>query len=283
MTRAVRVLLAVALVLLSSGCLRFRGDLTIAGDATVTGTVIAAAKATSGLPIEIPDSGGGGGGPVRTEPYTDDGYVGTRVILTGATFTEVERFFADRGGALVPSVPGLGGGTGRSALVARLSLRKDGGDVVVDGRFLFPDFAVRADPGGDFEARLAITFPGDVASASGTVDGRTVTWTFEQGEAQDVTARAELAATTADGWLLRAGIGVLAAGLLVALVLLLRHRGNGSGRPGDGRHGDGGHGDGGHSDGGHGGGSPWPPPWPAGGAPVPPGPGLSRPGTYEGS
>lgn len=260
-TRGVRVLLAVALVLLSSGCLRFRADLTIAGDATVTGTVIAAARLSDSPPVDVTDPGGGGGsGPIRTEPYTEDGYVGTRVIITDATFVQVERFFADQGGALVPSLPGSGGGSGQSALVARLSLRKDGGDVVVAGRFLFPDFAVQADPGGDFEARLAITFPGDVAEASGRIDGRTVTWTFAQGRAQDVTARAGLGTTTPTGWLLRAAIAALAVGLLVALVALFRHRARRKELD-----------------------EPAPPPWPEGGAPVPPGPGLSRPGTYEGS
>lgn len=260
MSRAVRVLLAVALVLLSSGCLRFRGDLTIAGDATVTGTVLAAAKLTGDLPVDVTTPGGTGGrdDPVRTEPYTQDGYVGTRVILTRATFGEVERFFTDQGGGLVPSLPGLGTGSGRSALVARLGMHRDGHDVVVDGRFLFPDFAVQADPSGEFEARLAITFPGEVLDASGKIDGRTVTWTFTQGEAQDVTARARLDGAGPGGdRLLWLAIGVLALGLLLAVVGLFRHRARQE--------------------------EPDEPIRYHPGAPVPPGPGLSRPPTYEGS
>ena len=189
MRRALRAALAVALVLLASGCLRFRGELAIADDATVTGTVIAAAKLADDLPVPVtPPSTVNGTGAVRTEPYSEDGYVGTRVEMNRATFAEVERFFADQGGQLVPSIPGLGTRNGGTELVAQLRMRREGDDVVVDGRFLFPDLAGRLGgaTGTQFEARLAIVFPGEVRDTTGSVTGRTVTWTFRAGEAQDV-------------------------------------------------------------------------------------------------
>lgn len=263
MTRAVRALAAVALVLLTGGCLRFRGDLTISGDATVTGTVIAAAKLPSDLPVPVtPPETSNGSGAVRTQPYTEDGYVGTRVVLTRATFPEVERFFADQGGQLVPAVPGLGSATGQDELVARLRIRRDGDDVVVDGRFLFPELA---DPLGsgraekDFQAELVITFPGEVRDTTGSVSGRTVAWTFLPGQAQDVRARAALDRDR--NLLLLAALGVLALGLVVAVIGLFRFRATRRPEPA----------------------VPEGNPWNASGAPVPPGPGLSRPPTYGGS
>lgn len=265
MRRALRAALAVALVLLASGCLRFRGELAIADDATVTGTVIAAAKLADDLPVPVtPPSTVNGTGAVRTEPYSEDGYVGTRVEMNRATFAEVERFFADQGGQLVPSIPGLGTRNGGTELVAQLRMRREGDDVVVDGRFLFPDLAGRLGgaTGTQFEARLAIVFPGEVRDTTGSVTGRTVTWTFRAGEAQDVRARAALGGGGSDP-LLWAAIGVVGVALLVAVAALFRFRA--TRQPPDE--------------------PPLLPPmrWDTPGAPVPPGPGLSRPGTYGAS
>jgi hypothetical protein len=254
--RSPRALLALALVLLTSGCLRFRADLAISSAATVTGTVVVAAKLTGDLPADVATPPGitSSGDAIRTEPYAQDGYLGTRVVLADATFAQVERFFADQGGSLVPALPGLG--TGQSALVAQLRMRRDGPDVVVDGRFLFPDFAAQADPGDQFEARLAITFPGEVHDSTGSTSGRTVTWTFRQGRAQDVQARASLDGGSGDR-LLWAATGVLALGLVVAVAGLFRYRATRQPAQEPTAHGV--------------------------GAPVPPGPGLSRPPTYGGS
>ncbi|MEN3357584.1 MAG: hypothetical protein V7637_1566, partial [Mycobacteriales bacterium] len=245
MVAAVRVVLAVSLALLASGCLRFRGDLTVRADDTVSGTIIVAVQsiASTGqpvidkLPAEFTDK-------VKAEPYNQDGFIGSTLTVTRLPFDQVGDLLAAIGPAAAPSLAGLGGlgdipglpttepdpsgsssGSGVAA-TTDIALRRDGNKVQVTGRFFFPALTFGADPTGSFDARLTLTFPGAVTETNGQRDGRSVTWVFQLGQEQPVQATAYLqggpgAAGGARYALL--GSGVLVA-VVAALFLALRRR-----------------------------------------------------------
>ena len=75
----------------------------------------------------------------------------------------------------------------------------------------------------NFEFRVSITFPGEVKSATGDIDGNTVTWEPRIGENTRVEAVASAIPSASSPLLM---ILLIAAGALVlgAIVFLLTHR-----------------------------------------------------------
>jgi hypothetical protein len=219
--------------LLASGCLRFRGDLSVSADERVSGTLVIALKTTdqpteddlgSGdLPADLQDK-------VSIEPYDQDGYQGSTVTLKGLTFAELDRLFQDGPDqAAVSGQPSPGATTSPSQGVptTSLSMRRDGDRVVMIGQFFFPTFSLAGiDPADEFEARMRITFPGDVTYTNGQQDGRTVTWTLHPSTVELIQATAYLDASGGSaGWLWWGGGAVLALLLgLLGLVLMRRRR-----------------------------------------------------------
>jgi hypothetical protein len=255
----------VALVaLLLTGCLRYQVDLTVSSDERVSGTVVFAIKTSDpnlarsggGIPEDLR-------GKVTSEPYRQDGYLGERVTLHELTFAETERLFVSasraRGArpgaspAASPSPgatgtrPGPGGATpGPSATPnptatgsapgptttgdvpenhSTFSFRREGDRVHVRGETTFPFFAFGG-AGTNFQARITLTFPGDVVSTNGRQDGRSVTWEVSPDRPTRIDAVAQLS-TTGPAWLMWAvagGGGLVVLVLVGTLVWLARRR-----------------------------------------------------------
>jgi hypothetical protein len=78
------------------------------------------------------------------------------------------------------------------------------------------------------DVRVAITFPGDVIEHNGELEGRTVTWTPEFGEALDIQARAEDSGGSSFPWWIVGVVAALVALAVLVLLLALRRRSGGS-------------------------------------------------------
>ncbi len=238
----------VALALLASGCLRFQGDLSVSGDDRVSGTMVFAFKIPDGapptdpidpadepedLPADLRDK-------VKVESYAEDGYEGVRITLDRLTFEQLDRLYKDGAdSASASGAPGLPGGLGRPTTrpgsapatpgpASALALRRDGDRVVLFGQFFFPTYSLLGGPTETegFEARMRVTFPGDVISSNGRQEGRTVTWDLRPSTLEIVRASAYAGSGSggAAGWLLWGGGAALALLLAGGLGLLWMRR-----------------------------------------------------------
>jgi hypothetical protein len=193
-----------ALVVLLAGCLKLDIDLQVRPDDTVDGAVVFAVdkdllELTGGSFEDI--TGGetpfpGDAEGVRTEKYDDGTYVGQRYVFEGISLSE----FSDptnaeslqivrEGDTFVVSgvldlSPGATGATGATAAQQFLS--------------------------SSAEIRVAITFPGEVISSNGRVEGNTVIWEPKFGD------RLEIEAT---GSAIEGG-GALASPLTIVLLVV---------------------------------------------------------------
>ena len=75
----------------------------------------------------------------------------------------------------------------------------------------------------NFEFTISITFPGEVISSTGEVDGNTVTWQPQVGENNPIEARASAIPSPSSPWLIVLVVA-LGALLLGAVAFLLMHR-----------------------------------------------------------
>jgi hypothetical protein len=217
--RRVAALVAAAALLGGlSGCMTIDADLHVAADDTLSGTMVLAADrsvlTSSGITeqqfldtlddrnrtTQIPARG-----EASVEPYLTERHVGNKYVYHRVPLRD---FSAASGDWRIQHV---------------------------DDRYLVSgelDFSGGVAPGADqaamadaWDVTVRITFPGEVRSANGKVDGETVVWRPKYGQRTVLAAEAEDGSGV--GWwvyaLAGAGGGVLAAG--VALVVLsLRRR-----------------------------------------------------------
>lgn len=247
--------------MLLSGCLRYQVDLSVSSDQRVSGTVVFAIKttdaglagSTAGIPSDLRDK-------VTSEPYRQDGYLGEKVTLHQLTFDEVGRLFdsASRARGATPgagpsaspsatpsvsptgspagspgpapgATPSSSTSTGSAAGLppnhSTFSFRREGNRVHVQGETTFPFFEFGG-AGKNFDARIALTFPGDVISANGRQEGRTVTWVVSPDKPTRVEVVAELSDTAPAWvmWALAGGGGLVVLILVLGAVSLLRRR-----------------------------------------------------------
>jgi len=138
---------------------------------------------------------------VKTQPYSDDTYVGSRYVLENVAIGEF--------------------GEGPGSLALRHD--KDSGTYafsgVLDLSAFNPD-GFTAELASSLDIQIAITFPGSVVRHNGTLDGNTVTWRATPGQRLVVDAVAEESATFPWVVVMALGLPVLfvAAGLVVWLV-----------------------------------------------------------------
>lgn len=244
------------LVLALGGCLRYHVDLSVSADQRVSGTVVVAIKTTDpglarravSIPADLADR-------VTSTHYDQDGYLGQRITLRRLTFGQVARLF-DEAGQLRATAPGTpapgpapptptptptptatatatltptpsssaaGGGSNQNR--STFTFRRDGDLIRVSGETSFPVFAFGG-AGKDFDARITLTFPGDVVSTNGRRDGHTVTWRVSPNRPTRISAAARIG-SSAPAWLplgVAGGgaVAVLLVGLLV--VSLVRRR-----------------------------------------------------------
>jgi len=215
--RRLRTVIATALaavgLLALAGCMKVDMDMTLSEDDTVSGSIVMAvsnglAESMGMEPGELWDQAGGElaqGAPegATQEPYADDEYTGTRYTFTDTPISELS---------------GEGG--------EDLSITREGDTYVVDGTMNLSDGAdqlesVPQDVQDTFDVRLAITFPGPVSEATGTVDGTTVTWAPRVGENTEIHAvgAAEAGAAGFPWWIVGLVVGLVVIGLVVWFVV----------------------------------------------------------------
>jgi len=219
--RVLHVLGIAALATALAGCLKVDMSLEINDDDSIDGHVIMAfsdevAELTGQDPEtlaqqfedEVMDDAPEG---VTQEPYEDDEFQGTRLVLDGVALDEFD-VSDDETLSIVHEgdeyrVNGVLDMTGAEAF----------GDLSGEEQELIGRFA------DSMDVRVAITFPGDVIEHNGELEGRTVTWTPEFGETLDVQARAEDTAGSSFPWWI-VGVGAALVAVAAMVLLALRRR-----------------------------------------------------------
>ena len=211
-----RWLSAASLALVLAGCVRVDMELDVSPENTVSGSAILAVdegilqltgqnadqlfqdmETTSDLPPGA-----------AVESYAEDGFVGQRISFDDVPLAEFSQ------GGLTD--------TGEE-----LSIVRRGDEFHVTGQLDMTgsDFGGEEVPAGvldSVEFRIAITFPGPVRSATGEVDGNTVTWTPRVGENTRIQAVASAIPSSSLLPLLLIGAGVILLGALVFLLMSRR-------------------------------------------------------------
>lgn len=214
-----RVLAAAVLTVVLSGCVKADMELTVRPDDQVDGVIVMAvdrgfaaegdqgqAALLAGLRARIFQGARPG---AHEQPYADDRYVGTKVVVDRMTLLDFDRSTGDGGVKVVHK-----GGR------FELSGRVDTTDLSAAVASASPADARRI--ADSFDVAIEVTFPGRVVSANGTVSGRTVTWRPRLGERVDLAAEAEDGGTEPPWPLLLGLLALLGVG--GAAVLLARAR-----------------------------------------------------------
>lgn len=217
-TRITGALIAVAAILLLSGCVRFQANLTVTPENTLNGDIVVATAVGNGgnaqeeandraLDIEkklLPDLSEADG--VTRSTYVEDGYAGSRFTLNGTPLDAINSD-SDSGS---------------------LTLTRDGDTFVFDGDINFtPDG--EEDPqeeADESDIEVSISFPGTVTENNGTLDGTRVFWNTSYEGALDMhaVANAEPEGPSAWVWGIIVGgvVGIIAV-ILITYTLMKRH------------------------------------------------------------
>ena len=208
-----------AMALLLAGCFKVNMDVEVSPENTVSGSAIIAVDESlielSGQSADqlfedmnLSDLPAG----AQVEPYEEDGFIGQRI-----TFEEVS--LEDFRGENTLS----GGAAGD-----QLDIVRRGDEFLVSGSLdmsgqEFTGTEIPQEFMDNFEFRVSITFPGEVKSATGDIDGNTVTWEPTIGENTRIEAVASAIPSESSPLLM---IVLIAAGALVlgAVVYLFTHR-----------------------------------------------------------
>jgi hypothetical protein len=218
-----RILCGGALALLLAGCFKVNMDIEVSPENTVSGSAIIAVDESllelSGQSAdqlfqqmdlsELPPG-------ATFDRYEEDGFIGQEITFEEMpleTFTQNNPF----------SVSGATAGAGEELNIARR-----GDEFHVTGAFdmtgaEFTGTQIPEQFLESFEFRISITFPGEVKSATGKIDGNTVTWEPRIGENTPVEAVASAIPSESSPLLM---ILLVAAGALFlgAIAYLLTHR-----------------------------------------------------------
>jgi phosphatidylinositol mannoside-binding LppM-like protein len=220
-----RILGSGALALLLAGCFKVNMDVEVSPENTVSGNAVIAVDESllelSGQSadqllqqMDLSDLPAG----ATVDRYEEDGFIGQEI-----TFEEMPLETFTQNNALSGSGASAGAGSGEELNIAR-----QGDEFHVTGAFDMsgPEFTGTQIPAQfleSFEFRISITFPGEVKSATGEIDGNTVTWEPKIGENTPVEAVASAIPSESSPLLM---ILLVAAGALVlgAIAFLLTHR-----------------------------------------------------------
>jgi len=214
-----RALGGLAIALLLAGCFKVNMNLDVATDNTVSGSAVIAVDesllALSGQTVDdlfaemdLSDLPPGS----SADPYREDGFVGQQITFESVPLSE----FAGSGAL-------SGSATGEDVSIVRVGdeFRVSGG-VDMSGAE-FTGTPVPPELLETFEFTISITFPGEVTSATGDVDGNTVTWEPTVGQNTRIEAVASAIPSSSSPILM---IVLIALGALVlgAIVFFLTHR-----------------------------------------------------------
>jgi len=211
---AVKVLGVVAMALLLSSCLKLNMDLTVSSNNTVSGTVIFAMdkqllEATGQTvdqvlqsPIVSPGTQG-----VTTAPYDDGKYVGQEVTFAAVSITQFS-----------------GAGADELKIVREGDQFKVSGVLDLSGGTQGTGGGIPAGTLGTADIWVKMTFPGNIISSNGKVDGNSVTWEPKVGERAELQAVASAIPSSSSFPWLWIGIAVAAVVVLLAVVLAVTAR-----------------------------------------------------------
>ncbi len=183
--------------------------MAVSSDDLVSGDIVAAVppaqESDPGPQFKIPDQLAG---RASTEPYKQDGYVGSRLRFTGLSFDELHDLAATSGG---------------SESRYQLSFRRSGELVTMSGS---ADLSSVRQERADIQVK--ISFPGAVTDTNGIDEAsNTVAWTLKPGEATMISAVTRYAGQGSMSWMawsLVVGALAVGAALVVGALALVAHR-----------------------------------------------------------
>jgi hypothetical protein len=211
-----------AMALLLAGCFKVDMDVEVAPDNTVSGSAIIAVDESllqlSGQSadqlfkeMDLSDLPAG----ATVDRYQEDGFIGQEITFEDMPLEEFTRN---------NTLSGSGASAGEE-----LNIVRQGDEFHVTGAFdmtgqEFTGTEVPQQFLDSFEFRISVTFPGEVKSSTGEIDGNTVTWEPKIGENTRVEAVASAIPSESSPLLI---ILLIAVGALVlgAVAYMLTHRG----------------------------------------------------------
>jgi hypothetical protein len=174
--------IVLAVGLLTGGCVRSKVAVAVSNDDLVTGEMVIAAVVQSDQePGTVLAPPADLASKIRTQPYRQDGYAGTRLLFAGLTFDEFDRLI--KTSAEVPA--GL-----------QLNLRRAGGLVVLNGRV---DLTGVPNP-ERVDVQIRFSFPGTIIGTNGDHQNETVSWIAQPGKVTELSATARYAEPGTRGW-----------------------------------------------------------------------------------
>jgi hypothetical protein len=222
MTRALRAGAGFAmLVLLLSSCIKLDMAITVSPDNTVSGTMIfgidkqllqlTGQTADQILHGSVPSNAPG----VRSEPYSDDTFVGQKYTFDAVPLSQINS------GQTTDSLHITRAGD-TFTVTGTMDLSNPNGSGTDPASQQIVQQAMKT-----AQIKIAITFPGKVASSNGQVSGNTVTWEPKVGET--TTFEATASAISSGGLpIVPIAIGLIVLLAIVVAVLVMKNK---RGRP----------------------------------------------------
>ena len=211
--------LAVLVLVLTAGCMKFEMNLEVSSHDTVSGEVTFALSKSlaelgqeNGNGADLPATDDLFGGEVNAEviPFDDGKFVGNTYKLDDVP---LEKFETTNDLSQLSIV------REGDYLVVRGLLDLTGGDPESFKDAMENPFTSALLEG--ISVRVAITLPGIIESSSGEIDGNTVVWEGSVGESLDISAKSKAPRPGSIDWLL-VGAGALLVFAVAALVVIVR-------------------------------------------------------------
>ncbi|MET7772898.1 DUF3153 domain-containing protein [Nocardia sp. NPDC005366] len=191
------------------GCLRVQVSMGVSSNDRVSGRIVAAVVPTGaedkGPQLKVPDSLAA---KVRVEPYSQDGYVGSKVFFEDLSFGEVSQ---------------LGGLSEQTQGMFQLQFQRTGDLVSLTGRV-----DLKSVPPHGSDVQFTVAFPARVAKTNGNREGdSTVSWKLPPGDVS--TLRAEVSYADPNtrsfaGWAgIVGGITLAVAAIVAAMAFMDRN------------------------------------------------------------
>ena len=214
----VRTLALGASTFLLTGCLKLTMDLDVTSENTVDGTAVFA------IDRDVLELGGGTVEDVlgddaivppdvegvTVEPYEDDEFAGQEITFDGVRLDEFNQDGAEGSLTIVRE-----GDVFRVSGLLDLSMDEtDTEGMPFDTQEMF----------GSAEVRITLSFPGEVESSNGEVDGNTVTWSPQVGERAELNAVASAIGGGGGSSALWIVLAVVALGAIAAVALVSSRR-----------------------------------------------------------
>ncbi|WP_431963612.1 LppM family (lipo)protein [Nocardia sp. bgisy134] len=206
---AAAVLLAALLAPALAGCLRVQASMGVSSNDRVSGRIVAAVVPAGpddkGPQLKAPETLAA---KIRVEPYSQDGYVGSKVFFEDLSFGEVQQL-----GMLSEQTQGM----------FQLQFQRSGDLVSLNGRV-----DLKSVPPHGSDVQFTVAFPARVAKTNGNREGdSTVSWKLPPGDVSTVRAEVSYAdpnTRSFAGWAgIVGGITLAVAAIVAAMAYMDRN------------------------------------------------------------